>query len=141
MSAEPGSERDMLERNWALNVVILNTRDLNVACESVHRLNQHFYTDIVTGARLNPHPSEKIALMHSELSEMLEGVRKDTFDDHIPSRKTEEVEAADLFIRLMDYVGWRGLDLAGALKAKMKYNTTRADHTAEARRATNGKKF
>lgn len=135
------TEREERERGWALNVVIINTRDLNVACESVHRLNQHFYTDIETGAALNPPPAEKIALMHSELSEMLEGVRKDTYDDHIPSRKTEEVEAADLLIRLMDYVGWRGLDLAGALKAKMKYNMTRADHTNEARRAANGKKF
>lgn len=141
MSAEPGSERDMLERRWCMDHVVLNLRDLNVACESVHRLNAHFYTDLVTGMPLKPDPSQKIALLHSELSEMLEGVRTEAMDKHLPDRKSEEVEAADVFIRLLDYCGWRGLDVAGAIKAKMKYNATRWDHTNEARRAANGKKF
>ena len=68
---------------------------------------------------------EMIALMHSELSEMLEGVRKPGPDNHCPNYSSEEVEAADLFIRLMDYVNGHGLRFAEALQAKYSYNATR----------------
>jgi hypothetical protein len=68
---------------------------------------------------------EMIALMHSELSEMLEGVRKPGPDAHCPKFTSEEVEAADLFIRLMDYVEGHGLRFTAALEAKYSYNATR----------------
>ena len=42
-----------------------------------------------------------IALMHSELSEALEGERKDTMDDHLPQYKTVTVELADTIIRIL----------------------------------------
>lgn len=133
---------DATEKSHALNNAILRTADLTLASNFIHRINQHFYTDINTGTPLlHVNPAEKICLMHSELSEMLEGVRKNTMDDHLKHRRTEEVEAADLLIRLLDYCGWRGLDLAAATREKLKYNATRFDHTDEARRATNGKKF
>lgn len=83
----------------------------------------------------------KIALIHSEGSEMMEGLRKGKPDDHLPHRSMEEVEAADIFIRLADYCGMRGIDLAGAVLEKHEYNKTRADHTLEARAADGGKKF
>lgn len=83
----------------------------------------------------------RIALMHSELSEMLEGVRKDTMDDHIPTRKTEEVEAADLLIRLLDHCGLKELDLWGAYFDKTMYNCVRADHDPANRAKAGGKKF
>lgn len=70
-------------------------------------------------------PGEMIALMHSELSEMLEGVRKPGPDQHCPDFTSEEVEAADLFIRLMDYAWGRRLRFADALQAKYAYNATR----------------
>lgn len=50
-----------------------------------------------------------IALCHSELSEALEGDRKNLMDDHLPHRKMAEVELADAAIRVMDmaeYYGW-----------------------------------
>ena len=81
----------------------------------------------------------KIALIHSEVSEMLEGLRKGHADDHLPDRSMEEVEAADIFIRLMDYCGARDFDLAGAVREKLEYNLTRADHQREARAQPGGK--
>lgn len=86
-------------------------------------------------------PGTRIALMHSELSEMLEGVRKDTMDDHVPTRKTEEVEAADLLIRLLDHCGYHNLDLWGAYYDKSLYNITRKDHDPVNRQKEGGKKF
>jgi len=79
--------------------------------------------------------------MHSELSEMLEGVRKGKPDEHLPHRSSEEVEAADLLIRLFDYAGYRGLDIAGAYLEKRAYNDTRLDHKLENRRKEGGKAF
>lgn len=67
----------------------------------------------------------KIALMHSELGEMTEGVRKPHEDEHCSVFTSEEVEAADVFIRLMDYVGEFGLRFADAVMAKMEYNAGR----------------
>lgn len=84
---------------------------------------------------------ELIALMHSELSECLEGVRKKLMDDKLPHRTMEEVELADLLIRVFDYAGNWGLDLEGAYQEKRAYNATRADHSHEARLAAGGKAF
>lgn len=68
----------------------------------------------------------RIALIHSELSEMVEGIRKDSMDDKLPHRKQEEVELADTLIRMEDYAGTYGLDLGGARMEKEAYNFTRA---------------
>lgn len=83
----------------------------------------------------------KIALIHSEVSEALEGLRKDKRDDHLPHRKSVEVELADAVIRIADLAGALGLDLGGAIAEKMAYNAQRADHKPEARSAVGGKAF
>lgn len=82
----------------------------------------------------------KLALIHSEVSEALEGVRKGKMDDHLPHRSALEVELADAAIRIFDLAGALGLDLGSAIVEKLAYNAQRADHTREARAAEGGKK-
>jgi len=83
----------------------------------------------------------KLALVHSEISEALEGHRKDLMDDKLPERKAIEVELADAVIRIFDLAGWLDLDLGGAFVDKMVFNASREDHKREARAAANGKKY
>lgn len=69
---------------------------------------------------------EKIALMHSELSEALEAARKGLpADKHCPMYGNLEVELADVVIRIMDYAQHMGLDVAGALVEKARVNDAR----------------
>ena len=82
-----------------------------------------------------------IALCHSELSEALEGARKDLYDDHLPHRKMIEVELADCIIRILDMAGALNLDVAGAIAEKHHYNANRADHKLANRESDGGKKF
>lgn len=100
-----------------------------------------WYHDPKTGGMLDRNPGEMIALIHSEISEMLEGVRKDIMDDHLPERKSEEVEGADALIRIGDYGGYRALDFVGAFFEKLRYNQRRADHKLENRKQQGGKAF
>lgn len=83
----------------------------------------------------------KIALAHSELSEALEGLRKDLMDDKLPHRKMEEVEYADAIIRILDICGRKGYDIGGAILEKRLFNSFRADHKPENRAAEGGKKI
>lgn len=83
----------------------------------------------------------KMALIHSEISEALEGHRKDLQDAHLPHRKSVEVELADAIIRIADLAGALQLDLGGALVEKMAYNKTRLDHKLENRAKDGGKKY
>ena len=84
---------------------------------------------------------EKLVLIHSEVSEALEGHRKGRMDEHLPHRLSLEVELADALIRICDTAGGLGLDLPGAIVEKMAYNARRADHRPEARAAAGGKAF
>jgi NTP pyrophosphatase (non-canonical NTP hydrolase) len=83
----------------------------------------------------------KLCLIHSEISEAMEGYRKDLMDDKLPHRKAIEVELADAVIRIGDLAGYLGLDVGGALDEKMAYNAVREDHKPEVRAAAGGKKF
>ena len=100
-----------------------------------------WYTDLTTGQRKERNVGEILALIHSEISEALEGHRKGLRDDHLPHRSMVEVELADALIRIGDLAGYLGLDLGGAVVEKMEYNAKRADHKIENRSAAGGKTY
>ena len=92
-----------------------------------------WHTDIETGNLKNRNKGEMLALIHSEISEAMEGERKNLMDDHLPNRPMAEVEMADAIIRIMDYCGRWGYDIGGAIAEKLVYNKNRADHKIENR--------
>lgn len=114
---------------------------LNDLAKDCHADNQHWWHDPATGARLQRNKGELLCLVHSEISECMEGERKGLMDDHLPHRAMAEVELADTLIRIFDYAGAFGYDLDGAVTEKRAYNKQRADHKAEARLAAGGKQF
>jgi NTP pyrophosphatase (non-canonical NTP hydrolase) len=76
----------------------------------------------------DPNVSEKIALLHSELSELLEVRRDGTAEDpcaKVPSISNQAEEMADVAIRLMDLAEFLGVDLATAIEKKHEFNLTR----------------
>lgn len=85
--------------------------------------------------------TQKLALVHSEISEALEGVRKDLKDDHLPQYYMFEVELADAIFRILDLAGAFNIRIGNIMMEKWDYNTKRVDHTREHRSGTNGKKF
>lgn len=67
----------------------------------------------------------KIALMHSELSELLEAYRHgDNYSKIIDATQVEE-EIADLVIRIMDFSRYHNLNIPKAINLKMQYNKSR----------------
>ncbi len=173
--------------------------DLNELAKTVHAANAKWWQNLETGERIERNKFELLALVLSEVSEALEGERKNLMDDKLPHRKMAEVEMADAFIRLLDYAGGFGIeiesgtkedfdelaeefgenkgeglffisasvvgitqddfqvgvaiiliqaycakhgyDLMGAYEEKMAFNSVRVDHSHEARKGENGKKF
>lgn len=116
-------------------------KTLNDYAIESHFDNKKWWENMETGEPLHRNKGELIALIHSELSECLEGERKDLMDDKIPSRKMAEVELADTLIRIFDYAGAFGYDLEGAYQDKRAFNKIREDHKHEARKIAGGKQF
>ena len=115
-----------------------NWEDLNDLRDEVHELAREkgwwdgvSYQDAV---KLIP---EKIALIHSELSEALEAYRsipaKTPVDECLLERYLDSngkpdgfvVELADAIIRIMDLCGMLNLDIQSAVSVKHDYNATR----------------
>jgi hypothetical protein len=103
--------------------------------------NAGWYHDPRTGLEVARNMGEIFALIHSEISEALEGHRKSLMDDKLPHRRMVPVELFDAAIRIFDTIGREFPDDVPALLEKMHFNDKRADHKPEARLQANGKKF
>lgn len=114
---------------------------LNKLAKQAHEANKKWWQDPRTGEPIARNKGELLCLIHSEISEAMEGERKNLMDDKLPHRKMAEVELVDAIIRILDYAGGFGYDLQGAFDEKMAYNATRSDHTHEARLKDGGKIF
>jgi NTP pyrophosphatase (non-canonical NTP hydrolase) len=114
---------------------------INELANTVHKANEKWWQDPKTKEPLKRNIGEMLALIHSEISEALEGHRRNLQDDHLPNRKMFEVELADAMIRILDLGAGLNLDLGGAFTDKMQYNKERADHKHENRIKESGKKF
>jgi hypothetical protein len=124
--------------------------------EDIHQnaINKGFWPLCVENNRITEvdytarNKGEMIALMHSELCEMLEAIRFDKkqslvepsdgkiiqvdsngivhlMDEHCSEFTSEEIELADLSIRALDYASAYKLRLGEAILAKHEYNKTR----------------
>ena len=69
---------------------------------------------------------EKIALIHTELSECLEAMRHgDGPDEHLPHHRNAEIELADAVIRIFDLAAHEHMDIGSAIIEKMRFNMSR----------------
>lgn len=132
-----------LEDGGRLDAKVIHhaVQTLQAAC---HLAAARWWTDPKTGADIRENPlcfSNKVALIHSEISEAMEGDRKSLPDDKLPHRPMREVELCDALIRIFDTGGGFGMDLAGAFVEKLAFNQVRKDHSLEARMAEGGKAY
>lgn len=114
---------------------------LNDYAAECRQAADRWYYHPVTGERLTMNKGERLMLIVSELSEAMEGERKNLMDDKLPHRRMAEVELADALIRIFDYAGEEGYDLEGAYREKLAFNATRPDHANAARAAAGGKQW
>ena len=132
---------------------LYSIRDLSIESiiQSIHQQNVEagWWTNIETGESLvslngqkpKRNIPEMLMLIVTEISEAMEGHRKNLMDDKLPHRSMLEVELADAVIRICDMEGGLNLDLVGAINEKRQFNKQREDHKLENRLKADGKKY
>lgn len=115
---------------------------INDTAELCHRISkEHGFWDVINvsnedgsvkGQMIQFNFGEKIALIHSELSEALEKHRKgiaktgqDAPDEHCPAFGGIDIELADAVIRIFDLAASMGINIGRAIEAKCKFNESR----------------
>lgn len=130
------------EQHLDLETTLLGVDNLKILCHGLARHSGWWKDhDAMPEEFRKFYYASKRELIHSELSEALEGARKNLKDDHLKHHSMEAVELADAVIRIFDYAGGRQFNLAGIIIEKLAYNQNRADHKPEAREAEGGKTF
>lgn len=124
--------------NCGLNESII--RALTTLTNIIGRDNEKWTVDINTG-EFNFHIPEKLCLVHSEISEALEGHRKNLKDDKLPQYDMFGVELADAIIRILHICYVENIPIGEVLIEKLKYNRVRDDHKLENRKKGGGKKY
>lgn len=100
-----------------------------------------WWDDVQTEEELYKVVPGKLCLIHSEISEAMEGHRKNLPDDKLPHYSMFAVELADAVIRIGDLAGKHGIDLGPIIAEKMEFNAARPDHKRENRQKEGGKKY
>ena len=93
------------------------------------------------GKKIDRNIGELLCLVHSEISEAMEGARKGLMDSHLKHKSMMEVELADAVIRIFDLAESKGFNLGQTIYQKLEYNKLRADHKIINRLKEGGKKF
>lgn len=145
----PNIPRSLPVLTISLDTIQFSAHPLNLLAHRCREANDTWWQDPLTGNPIQRNKGELIALIHSEISEALEGLRKNLPDDHLPQFPMELVELADALVRIFDYVGEyypaskndNGINLGNAFEQKMAYNSQRKDHKPENRIQADGKKF
>ena len=119
-----------------------NILGLNACAKDCHdaAVQAGWWHDI-NGKKLERNVGELLCLIHSEISESMEGARKGLMDTHLPHKSMMEVELADAIIRIFDLAESKGFDLGQTIYEKIEYNKSRSDHKIKNRLKEGGKKF
>ena len=93
------------------------------------------------GKKKERNVGELLCLIHSEISEAMEGARKGLMDTHLKHKSMMEVELADAIIRIFDLAESKNFNLGQTIYEKLEYNRSRADNKIKNRLKEGGKKF
>lgn len=106
------------DHNPSLRGICLALGALGSRIHAISRAHGFYDRETIKGDPNPSLPAEKLALIHSEVSETLDALR-DGNADH------EGEELADIIIRTLDYCAWRRIDIARHVREKIAVNADR----------------